>query len=533
MRTPIAVLLAIALAASAPTRALADDEIVRGSVVKVEQQEIYVSLGAKQGVGDGAALRLKRTVRLKHPVTRATVEDWVPIGSATVTQAGQTLSRAVVGDLVASIKTGDVVEVLIDRPDRTTSTPNPTPTPTPNPTPVGPPTDPATVEVLGVFASQTGQPLEARIAGWERYLSTRGGSPYAEAIRHDVDTLRDLRDQLRPVTSSTSTELVTTVQHHPASSANPGADLPLVFVLEQPERVASAFLHYRIRGARTYHSLLLVREHDIYLRGVIPAQFVAAPGLDYFVEVSTPSGRSGLALGSPAQPIALSVARPPLTDQFGAAPGLSSVKIAADYLDFASLDKRAGDRTDKMITANVDFIYRLRSIVQAIGVGYGVYSGTGGYADREWSAADPAPRSGFQYGYADVELGGKTERVPLSVGSKLIAGVGRDGFGLGIEGRFRIGSRDATNLMFVARSVEQVGFLTDIRFGARPARKLLVGISVGATNQPNRGDVGVKLGTELEWIGFSNVSVILRGSWQGRDIDHGGLGGGGGLGFYW
>ncbi len=43
----------------------------------------------------------------------------------------------------------------------------------------------------------------------------------------------------------------------------------------------------------------------------------------------------------------------------------------------------------------------------------------------------------------------------------------------------------------------------------------------------------VKLGTEVECIGFSNVSIILRGSWQGRNIDHGGLGGGGGLGFYW
>ena len=31
------------------TYAHADDEIVRGSVVKVEQQEIYVSLGGKQG----------------------------------------------------------------------------------------------------------------------------------------------------------------------------------------------------------------------------------------------------------------------------------------------------------------------------------------------------------------------------------------------------------------------------------------------------------------------------------------------------
>ena len=522
----------IVLLAGVAGRAFADDEIVKGSVVKVEQQEIYVSLGSKQGVADGAALRLKRTVRLKHPITRATIEDWVPVGSATITQAGGTLSRAVVGELVTGIKVGDIAEVLVDRPDRTPSGPTPAPVPLPA-VPAGPPADPAAVEVLGVFASQTGQPLDARIAGWERYLSTRGASPFAESIRRDVETLRELREQMHAPTSSTNTELVTTVQHSPGTSANANAELPLVFVLEQPERVASAFLHYRVSGARTYHSLLLVREHDIYLRGVIPARFVTPPGLDYFVEVSTPGGRSGLALGSPMSPIALAVAPPPLTDQFGAAPGLSSVKIAADYLDFATFDKRTGDRTDRMFTANIDFIYRLRSVVQAIGVGYGVYSGTGGFADRDWSSADPAPRSGFQYGYADIEVGGQVEKVALSAGSKLIAGVGRDGFGLGVEGRFRIGSRDSTNLVFAARSVEQVGFLTDIRFGARIQPKVLLGVSVGATNQPTRGDVGVKLGTELEWIGFSNVSVIVRGSWQGRDIDHGGLGGGGGLGFYW
>jgi hypothetical protein len=115
----------------------------------------------------------------------------------------------------------------------------------------------------------------------------------------------------------------------------------------------------------------------------------------------------------------------------------------------------------------------------------------------------------------------------------MIAGVGREGFGLGAEGRVRIGAREGTSLAFSARTIEQIGFLTDIRFGARPAPKLLVGISVGATDQPNRGDVGVRLATELEWIGFQNVSLIVRGSWQGRDIDHSGLGGGAGLGVYW
>lgn len=524
--------LVLALVIALVARAAADDEIVKGAVVKVEQQEIYVSLGTRQGVADGAAVRLKRPIKLKHPVTRAIVEDWVPIGSATITQAGGALSRAVVGDLIASIKIGDVVEVLIDRTERSAPA-APLPAVPAPPVPASPPVDPAAVEVLGLFAAQTGQPLEARIAGWERYLSTRAGSPYADAIRTEVETLRDLRDQMRPTTASSSADVVTTADHDPAKFARAGADVPLVFVLDHPERVASAFLHYRPRGARTFHSLLLAREHDLYLRGVIPARFVAPPGVDYFVEVSTPSGRSGLALGSPANPVALEVAPPPLTDQFGAAPGMSSVKIAADVLDFATFDKAAGDRTDRMVTANVDFIYRLRSWVQSIGVGYGVYSGTGGYARREWTTMDPAPRAGFQYGYADLEVGGQADTIPLSVGTKVIAGVGRDGFGMGVEGRFRIGDRDGTNLVLAARTVEQVGFLTDIRFGARPAPKLLVGIGVGATNQPNQGDVGVKLATELEWIGFSNFSIILRGSWQGRSVDHGGIGGGGGLGFYW
>ena len=186
-----------------------------------------------------------------------------------------------------------------------------------------------------------------------------------------------------------------------------------------------------------------------------------------------------------------------------------------------------------MITGNVDFTYRLASVVQSVGVGYGMYSGSGGFADEVWDPGNPFPRSGFHFGYADLELGGKAERVPLSFGGKLLAGVGKEGFGMGIEGRFRIGGRDATNLLVAARTVEQVGTLTDIRFGARPAQDLLIGISVGATNQPNQGDIGVKLGTELEWIGFRNVSVILRGSWQGRSVAHGGLGGGGGLGVYW
>lgn len=504
----------------------ADDEIARGAVVKVEHQEIYVSVGAREGLADGAAIRIKRTLRLRHPVTRAQVVDWLPVGSATITQAGVAMSRAVIGELVDDVRVGDSVEAFVERED--VMPPAPT-SPTPAP---APPQDPAAVEVLGIFAQQTGQSLDARIAGWERYLSMRAGSPYAEGIRRDLDSLRNLREQLQPPNGARGTTFVTAVAHAPRTRAVAGQEVPLVFVLDDPDRVASAYLHYRARDARTYQRQLLVRENDVYLRGALPADVVRSPGVDYFVEVSSPTGASGLALASPTEPVAIEVAAAPLIDKFGPTAGRSSVKLAIDYLDFATFDTRTGDRTDRMTTANVDFIYALGGAVQSVGVGYGVFAGSGGYEDRDWDL-ETLPRTGFHYGYADLELGGAPQRVPLSVGAKLIAGVGKQGFGMGVEGRFRIGGRDATNLLIAARSIEQIGTLTDIRFGARPARDLLVGVSVGATNQPNRGDIGVKLGTELEWIGFGNVSVIVRGSWQGRSVDHGGVGGGGGLGFYW
>jgi len=516
MRAAIVIALVVA-----PALAHAEDEIARGTVVKIEAQEIYVSVGRDKGIAPGAALRIKRAVSLHHPVTRALVEDWIPIAAASVTDAGAVMSRAVVGATVSQIQVGDVAEVLVDRPE-----------PAP-PSPEQQNVDPATAEVLGLFAAQAGRPIEERIAAWEHYLSVRGGSPYAAGIRRDLDELHALRDQLAPPKSPRQ-GAIATVDHEAMKIATAGQAIPLVFVLDHPERIASAYLHYRPRGARSYRSVLLVREHDIYLRGAVPAELVTAPGVDYFVEVSTPEGRSGLALASPQVPIEVDVQRAPLLDKFGAVPGRSSVQLAFDYLDFATFDKRGGDRTDRLQHATVDFTYRLTGPVESVGVGYGVYAGQGGYADLMWDASNTVPKSAFHYGYADVEVGGHDDdHIHYSVGAQLIAGVGREGFGMGGEGRLRIGDRDATNLMLVARTVDRVGFLSEVRLGTRPADQVLVGVSVGATNQPNEGDVGVKLGTELELLASQSMSLLVRGSWQGRSINHGGLGGGAGVGFRW
>jgi len=509
------------LALLAPALAHADDEIARGTVIKIEAGEVYVSLGRDKGIEAGSALRIKRTISLHHPVTKAAVVDWIPIASASVTDAGAVMSRAVVGDEAAQIEVGDVAEVYIDRPD-----PEP-------PTPEQQHVDPQTAEVLGIFASQVGHSLDERIAAWERYLSMRAGSPFAPGIRHELDELHALRDQLNPPKLEHDAAVVH-VDHAAASTAALGEPLALVFVLDHPERVASAYLHYRPRGAKTYRSVLLVREHDIYLRGTIPAEVVAPPGLDYFVEISRPDGRQGVALGTAREPLAVAVEEPPLLDKLAPLPMRSGVRIAFDYLDFGNLDRRSGDHTDRLIHATTDFTYRLPGHVESVGVGYGVYAGQGGYADQTWTADTPMPRSGFHYGYADIEVGDRSEDgVHLSAGGQLIAGVGKQGFGMGVEGRVRVGEREGTNLALIGRTIDSVGWLSEVRFGTRPIRQALLGVSVGATNQPNEGDTGVQLGTEVEVLASANASVLLRGSWQGRTIDHGGLGAGAGLGFRW
>ncbi len=503
----------------------AADDIVKGSIVKVEHEEIYVNIGAKQGVGDGAALRIKRPINLRHPVSRAPIADWIPIASATITQSGTGLSRAVIGQMIDRVKIGDVVEALV-----TADAPAPVESPKPRPNEPPPiPVDPQTQTVLAAFAQQSGLSLEARIATWERYLSTNRTSPFAAAIQQDVEQLHALREQMKSP-DPLATEIVDQLAHDAPTRADAGAPIPLVFVVDVPERIASAYLHYRTRGSRTFSRTLLVRENEIYFRGAIPAVAVKTPGVDYFVEISSPNGASGLAFRTPSDPLKISVRPPAIVDRFEETRGRSSVMLLGEYLDFATFDKREGDRRDKMYNASVDIGYRLDSIVRRVGVGYGSMGGQGGFRNFAYDpAGSPFPESGYNYGYADVEVG----FTKYTLGGKLYAGVGKTGFGMGVEGRGRIGPWDGTNLTVTGKNIPDVGWYTDVRFGTRPVDDLLLGIVVGATDWPNEGHIGAKLATEFQWIGNEHVTLLVRGSWQGRSSIHGGIGGGGALGFSW
>ncbi len=511
----IAVILSIAPSARA-------NEIARGSVVKIERDELFINLGTTRGVRDGDRLRIKRTISFQHPINRQKVTDWIPIGSARVTAAGTELSRAIVGELTADVAVGDIAEVLVEARDiEQPSAPSPKA-----------PQDRETQEVLTIVAEQAGKSLAVRIAGWERYLSERPASRFAAGVRRELDELRNLAEQLRSTTNRPG-EIAVKLEHSPPKLSPAGQPIDVVFAMATPERVASAFLHVRARDALTYRRFLLVREHGIYLRGTIPRELVKPPGVAYFVEVSTPDGRAARALGTAERPQHVAVVETTLPDRNSRSSGGSFLRMGFDALSFQKLDRRAGDRTDQLFATSLDVTHWVGGAIDSIGIGYGVMAGQGGERDAVWTRDTPPPQAGLNFGYADVEFGGHIAGVRVSLGGQLIAGVGRTRFGLGGEGRIRVGNRNATNLMLGARQLDRVGWLSQLRFATPLTQRVGLATFLGATNQPSRGDIAVQVGSEIEILVHSRVALIGRASWQGRSIAHAGIGGGAGLSIRW
>jgi hypothetical protein len=523
----------------APAHATADT-IARGAVVEASAGEIYINLGARAGVEDGARLRIKRPIKLRHPITRKWVQDWLPVGAAEVTQAGQQLSMAVLApELLAEVAVGDIVEVYVERDD---DPPPPTPKkpakPDPDPRPVDdrplPQIDADTQAVLTVWASTKGAGLEVRIGAWEGYLATHADSPHAGAIEADLALLRELRDVLAPPTATSRTS-VHRLDHHAPTQAVAGEAVPLVFVIAGPACAAdavgptcpplTAWLHYRAIGAPTYQRLRLAREDDLYLRGELPPAAVAAPGVEYFVEVIDASGAAGVAVS----PHAIEIDAPGVAARFEPARRRTRVSVSATWMDFATFDRRDDtDHTDRFYQLETDVTYRIDGRLAAMSAGLGMIQGEGGLAD-------PAPgvairHAGFQYGYAEAEL---QLAHRLGAAARLIAGVDSDGLGFGGAARLRIGEPEATHLALTASRIAGIGALTEVRFQVDPFGQAPVGLSVGVTDQPAQGDLAVRLGVDVGLRTLPWLEPVVRVSYQGRTVEHSGLGAGLGLNFHW
>jgi hypothetical protein len=509
------------------------DVKVRGTVVRLDDDEIYFDVGQASGLEPGRPARAWRRVSLKHPVTQRPVVDEIPLGDLEIKAVGVSLSIAVAsGELEYPLEVGDIVEVLIEREE-----PKPPPPPPPPPRPVTPPgpeaplpaPDPATRDVVEAWQGTIGRPLDARIASWEVFLAQHPDSPFVPAVRAELETLRTLREKFA-VTSANAPggePHVDGVAHLPPTRALWHQALGLAF-LARKAPLAGAWLHYRRLGTDTYRKLELARDGDGYLRGTIAAGEVQAPGVEYFVEVLTADRQVGSAIGSPLTPVRVDVAAPTETTLFVDKRNRSRVSVSTAYLDFGGFDERAGT-TDRMTVFEADFLYRLRAGLYGIRVGLGVLSGEGGRKDP---VADPMhpPKAAFNYGYTELEFRGRASTALIVRG---ITGQSQDGLGFGAEGKVRLGSEEGTNLTFGASTLAGVGFVSELKFQWMAFPRFPLGLGIAVGDQPTQGDLGVRFSADVGVRALSWLTPTLQVSYQGRSLDHSGMGAGLGLVFDW
>jgi hypothetical protein len=524
------------LVASPPSRA---DDVIVGQVVKTDRREVYANLGQGRGVDIGAKVRFKRPLVLKHPVTRKPVTDWLPIATGTITDVGDHLARiALPPELLTQLKVGDVAEVYVER----TEAP---PVVLPPPVPLAPPStapiptlDADTASVLQVWRASTAGSIDSRIAAWSGWLATHGDSRYAAEVRADLEVLRATQAAMAPDHPIDASKPSVRIEHNPPRAATSGTAIPVAFVLSHAQPVVAASMHVRTIGQPTFERVELTREHGIYLRGLVPAAMVAAPGVEYFVETVGSDGAPVASFGSDVAPTVVTVIAPPVVNRFTPTTRRTQLTMIGSYLDFATFDQRGGataDRRDRFAEAEIDVRYRLEGMIRGVRVGFGSYGGRGGFANRIWTATDPAPLVGFQYGYAEAEVRFPTlpNNPEVGIAGRFVAGVGRDGFGVGGAARIRLGDPDRTNVSAGVSGVQQIGFLSDLRLETWPRAEVPVAISVAVTDQPGNGDLGVRLATDVGWRVRPTVRPTVRVSWQGRTATHAGIGGGLGLVFDW
>lgn len=530
-RTLGVVIVGAAMAFS--TTARADD--VEGTVVGTDAGDLVLDLGATQGARDGMTVEIWRSLKVKHPVTGKVLTDRFLIGRLKLVQVRPALALAQPdGQLLRSPTTGDVVRLSVPSAAKPPVSTFPTTVDAP-PAPVAVPPPPADADaesLSALFDSLRGSGPEARARAYDAYVRAHPTSRFAATVSQEAAALRKLAAQ-GTIASATAPVVVSFV---PPKEAYAGASLRIA--LELRAGSTSAILYARAASPAPFAAIAMQRAGDGYFEAQVPATVVQAPSFEYFIETTGDDGKPLGAVGSPSAPMTVTVddmptpyVKVPIQAQFGV------------WTDFASFStKHLNDWTSQ--TEGVFGVRFGDTGVRALRSGFGVYRGVGGAID-ELDVQGKDPRSvGLTYGYLETEI------APISLLSFVVRGIGglgQNGVDGGIQAFVRIGNDLKTNLLLGGEGISGVGLraIAQLEWSAAPRWPILFRSEV--TNQPagatatnfdplqasGRAEVGVRLIAQAGFKVTDHLTIALRGSYQGRSINHAGPGAGAAVGYTW
>lgn len=533
------------LAATWATPATA--ERFEGTILQIEQDEVLVDLGSVDGAAPGSSVRLYRRIVVEHPLTHRRLEDRFPLGDEQLEQVAERMSIIVLDvPLSHAPKVGDTV--VVTGPGQPTFEPDPVEaTGCPAcPAAVCPSStaacelDPEVRTLLVTFGETLGQPLEQRIATWERYLQAHPDASWAGAVAADAEALRSALRSMRGGAAEPGARLPGRTGHEPPREAFVGTPVEIVLAVDPREALRLVQVHVRRSEVRGYQVYDLEPDGDHYLRTRVPEEFVQEGGFAYFLVGIDRNGAAVPLGGSAARPIEVPVtefvqAPPVRTDR-------SNLHTSFEYVDFYANHFNR----DYYLRFETDFQYVLGSWFYGLRMGFGIFEGLGGPVDVvDWSGddatrADPQPIS-YRYGFTQLEF--RFHELfyvmgRLSVGSarayETEDGRSEDPEALvGGGGRIRIGRPTGTNLELGGGYIEDLGYEADLSVNLGLVENVPLRGYIIVTDMPVRGDLGVRLVAEAGWQPVSWFEFTVLAGYNIRTINHQGLSLGLGASFHW
>lgn len=559
-------------------------------VLAVDGKDIYVELGAKDGIGAGSELELLHEVTARDPRTGALLRDHFVLGTLSVVKSGERISVARAdADLRKRVLAGDRVRLVSAKrtfvdpwaeqvaASKQPGTPADASDPTAAPTATTPRDNAAeqAEHARQALLDTLGKPLDKRIERWLEYLRAHPQSPYRVSVQREIATLRkqqaaretaltrargtreDRSERIEALAENLGGNDGPILSVADVDEAQPGRAIDLAFTIMSPRAVGDAWLFVRAAEDPGFRRIALVRDGDAYLRGRIDAALVRAPAVHWYVEIATTNAEPLPVLGTQRDPrvivVEFAAAEAPIES------GRSHIDLHVDYVDF---DGGLANGFDQYYQAELDFMYRFIKPVYAMRLGFGTLSGTGGPKDMIDAAAEQnddcvvdgiywCAELDFTYVFAELEFRiRKNVALMIRPQAGLLTSDRRPGgtpddcrgsdtefcdfiTGFGVRGRIRLGDEAGTNLVIGIGATRHVGTLLEATYQWRPAPVVPVQLSVQVTDQPVLEDFGVRLIADVGWRQLSWFYPSARLSYQARDIDHAGVSGGVAMNFDW
>jgi hypothetical protein len=523
---------------------------VSGTVLSIDEDDIVLDFGSSKGGTDGSIVELWRPFRLRHPVTGKFLADRFRIGSLRLVQVQRTLAFArPEGALARNPEAGDIAilrseavaaggAVAKSRPTapRLTGSPLDAAAADAAPTDAG---DPEARELTAIFDGLKGQPPAARIVRYERYAQTHPRSKYARVLYEEAAYLRRLFTDARAADEGAKATALRAALQRPESAL---AGRPLAIGVEAPS-AAGAVLHVRHAGEMAYFSFPMRGAGAGYFRAAVPAEQMKEPDVDYFIESVNVAGVASPLVASAEKPERIDVHEAPRPEPPAKADAM--VALFTDYADYNRLR-----RNDYAWQTEGFFGLRYRDVgVRALRSGFGVYRGVGGSLEELDALGLEGRKVGLTYGYLEGEYG-----VTAFTGliGRLAIGLTNDGVSGGGQFFVRFGNDKLTNILLGGEVLGGIGLKGIAELQWNTIARVPIVIRTEVTNQPAgtaarladgttssepvsiiRGDVGARAMVQVGYRFVPTLTLSLRGSYEGRTIQHAGPGAGLGVTYTW